>query len=1492
MFSDILQNLDFANYSLQTFNCFIEFFKYLNIRYSLLKPNQNSFIVQSLELIGLDSLWDIFYQSTDPQVVAKAQEFLLSIFKRVAEKKKRATLVETCIKHIEKAYKNITENNSHADSFQRISRCLDFISTFLQECGELQAQNNLFSADYAVNVIIFNQMNNAMQPKKFALTLYKTMTVKEAKELIASRLNPPVAPNEVMLMSRGHIIDGDNILLEDLPWKIENEHTIICSKNTAIDDFDYHQETSGAAPGAGVIAQQDTADFLGKVENLRGFFPDLDEEFIKFVLRKKNGDAETVAMTLFDQDEQDNLRSQFEKEQEKEQKKIEAKKETKSDDDIRLSDLLANNDEFFELFFKLLTLDVQDLSGKVWELLTNLPLNKNLYLKLRNIFQNTNQNTLDWNSILHTDTPPKLLYSLRIIFNLINCNVLEQQDPELYIKSGWRLNFLEYRGVTFLQDLLLKFPENLLIKNSTSHNMEARILSLTLEILTIYIRSALIASASEGHNKLINEVVASFEKEKAEKKAATTEKAKKPWFLNSNNKKNTVTIQEEGKKNSLWGDTEINWPSPPKPQNGLKAITMGNDWPTESLINPVKDTWENPFKAANEKNKEPEVPKVDEAEAFLNVMKEDQGRLAQKVLENIDFERFVEKGLRIVEVCLERINIEKDLVRLVIDEFTFMLPCFVAFSKLLKILTRHKEMQDIIKMVFFKCHQESVKDILTYMIMFLSKNSQEIIGKDEDFFKDQMQVEGESLQSFFLKILLPLAFNCQLDEDISFEYFEIIVGLIRIMNKEAINTIVDVSKLYIFSIKFIKERPIFEHRSSDVNDKVLRGFLKLAETLSQIEPTLQNIFDTPNELTKQSNLQHINLLQDLYDFLFYLPGENEKVDPNLNLPKCKHKKTRAQVFGLFKALCFNNQANLQKTLDLLSLNHQNLPNFAAEYTSSALVNFELKNATGYVGLKNLGCTCYMNSLLQQFFMLQPLRNAILASEVLVKIPGPAMAENPTEEEVYLTQISPDVYEANERYLETQLADNVLYQLQRLFGQLEESVSESVVPQRFFDSIKTINGEKIVVNVQQDVNEFFNTLCDKLEQCMKNTPQKTLLNDLIGGTLSHEIISLETDYPYYGEREEAYLTIPLDIKNKRNIYEALDFYVKEDILEGDNKYHCEQYDRKIKVMKRCCIKTLPNTLVITLKRFDFDFVSMQKVKINDYFEFPTTLNVKPWTKAGLKDQIPAEANYEPPNYEDDFYDYELVGVLVHSGTADAGHYYSYIKDRGDGKKGWFEFNDNRVKPFDIKNLKNECFGNDNVDSKSSIYDFEFVKTRSAYILFYEKVNPQPIESDEKYKETGVPQALCNTIWRENLELLRSKYFYDVDYFKFVMELFNLYKFPAIFEVPESYSEPPEMPKLRREAEKTQKIIRANEKFESTGEIVKPEDNISLEEPEENEDQYEQYTKTLRLAIVLASEIYMKNKDSDLFDKWMKLVQEALENFMPGNIWLLKFITQYV
>lgn len=57
-----------------------------------------------------------------------------------------------------------------------------------------------------------------------------------------------------------------------------------------------------------------------------------------------------------------------------------------------------------------------------------------------------------------------------------------------------------------------------------------------------------------------------------------------------------------------------------------------------------------------------------------------------------------------------------------------------------------------------------------------------------------------------------------------------------------------------------------------------------------------------------------------------------------------------------------------------------------------------------------------------------------------------------------------------------------------------------------------------------------------------------------------------------------------------------------------------------------------------------------------------------------------------------YEYDLIGVTVHTGTADGGHYYSFIKDRSAGSRDkWFLFNDAEVKPFDPNQIAAECFG---------------------------------------------------------------------------------------------------------------------------------------------------------------------------------------------------------
>lgn len=99
------------------------------------------------------------------------------------------------------------------------------------------------------------------------------------------------------------------------------------------------------------------------------------------------------------------------------------------------------------------------------------------------------------------------------------------------------------------------------------------------------------------------------------------------------------------------------------------------------------------------------------------------------------------------------------------------------------------------------------------------------------------------------------------------------------------------------------------------------------------------------------------------------------------------------------------------------------------------------------------------------------------------------------------------------------------------------------------------------------------------------------------------------------------------------------------------------------MKRLCVKKLPPILAIQLKRFEYDFERVCAIKFNDYFEFPRDLDMEPYTVSGLaklEGEI-IDCDYMEAN-SDTCTKYQLSGIVVHSGQASGGHYYSYILHR--------------------------------------------------------------------------------------------------------------------------------------------------------------------------------------------------------------------------------------
>ncbi|VDQ00465.1 unnamed protein product [Trichobilharzia regenti] len=101
-----------------------------------------------------------------------------------------------------------------------------------------------------------------------------------------------------------------------------------------------------------------------------------------------------------------------------------------------------------------------------------------------------------------------------------------------------------------------------------------------------------------------------------------------------------------------------------------------------------------------------------------------------------------------------------------------------------------------------------------------------------------------------------------------------------------------------------------------------------------------------------------------------------------------------------------------------------------------------------------------------------------------------------------------------------------------------------------------------------------------------------------------------------DREEVFSAINLAVK-ANDLYEALNQFVRGEVLEGDNAYYCERCCVKRRAVKRLSIHTLPPVLCLHLKRFDFDWDRQIPVKFSHYFKFPRQLDMSPYLTGSVQ-----------------------------------------------------------------------------------------------------------------------------------------------------------------------------------------------------------------------------------------------------------------------------------
>uniref|UniRef100_A0AAY4DW72 Ubiquitin carboxyl-terminal hydrolase 2 n=1 Tax=Denticeps clupeoides TaxID=299321 RepID=A0AAY4DW72_9TELE len=327
-----------------------------------------------------------------------------------------------------------------------------------------------------------------------------------------------------------------------------------------------------------------------------------------------------------------------------------------------------------------------------------------------------------------------------------------------------------------------------------------------------------------------------------------------------------------------------------------------------------------------------------------------------------------------------------------------------------------------------------------------------------------------------------------------------------------------------------------------------------------------------------------------------------------------------------------------------------------------------KNAQGLVGLRNLGNTCFMNSILQCLSNTHDLRDYCLRNCHRGDLGGNCRAKAALMEEFAKLTQTLWTSASNEAISPSDFKTQIQKYAPRFMGYNQQDAQEFL---RFLLDGLHNEVNRVTVRPRGPAEDLDHLPDDEKGKRMWSRyieREDSKVVDLFVGQLKSSLTCNECGFcstvfdPFW----DLSLPIPKKSSGEVSLIDCIRLFTKEDVLDGDEKPTCQKCKSRRKCTKKFTIQKFPKILVLRI------------------LSSATCPAPRP------PPNFPASAESQPLSNAV----YSLYAVSNHSGTTLGGHYTAYCRNPALGE--WYSYNDSRVSPM----------------SSSQ------VRSSDAYVLFYE------------------------------------------------------------------------------------------------------------------------------------------------------------------------------